>query len=373
MVFMFHATDELLFTSSHVRHDFESIFGEGGSAGVGFFFVLSGFVLTWSARPGDTARAFWRRRFWKIYPNHVVTLAVAVVLLGVVSDEAVDPGHAVLNLSLLQGWYPRLQLNVSFNAVSWSLSCEAFFYLSFPLLYLLIRRIRPDRLWLWAGVVVAVMFVVPVIGIALPRQPFLAFANASQAQLWFTYFFPPVRLLDFVFGILLARIVDSGGRVPLGLGGSTALCVAAYALAPLFPLTYPLAAVTVVPLGLLIAAGAVADVEGRPTILSGRVALRLGEISFAFYMCHWLVLVYGHKALGTTWSTPAALGVLAMLLGATLLMAWGLYRLVERPLMRRFSRAPLPTVPGLAGTVGDDDDAGLDEVADTIDDDGVTV
>src|SRR5919107_1067497 len=33
-----------------------------GATGVSFFFVLSGFVLTWSARPRDRALAFWRRR-----------------------------------------------------------------------------------------------------------------------------------------------------------------------------------------------------------------------------------------------------------------------------------------------------------------------
>lgn len=44
-----------------------------GRSALSFFFVLSGFVMTWSARPGDTATAFWRRRAAKIYPLHAVT------------------------------------------------------------------------------------------------------------------------------------------------------------------------------------------------------------------------------------------------------------------------------------------------------------
>ncbi|MBJ6623429.1 hypothetical protein H4N49_35690 [Streptomyces sp. DHE17-7] len=36
--------------------------GNAGALGVTFFFVLSGFVLTWSARDRDTAPRFWRRR-----------------------------------------------------------------------------------------------------------------------------------------------------------------------------------------------------------------------------------------------------------------------------------------------------------------------
>ena len=40
-----------------------------GPLAVSLFFILSGFVLTRFARPGDTARAFWRRRVVKIYPK----------------------------------------------------------------------------------------------------------------------------------------------------------------------------------------------------------------------------------------------------------------------------------------------------------------
>src|SRR5262245_62142748 len=39
-----------------------------GTSGVTFFFVLSGFVLTWSARPGTKIRTFYRRRFARIFP-----------------------------------------------------------------------------------------------------------------------------------------------------------------------------------------------------------------------------------------------------------------------------------------------------------------
>ena len=39
-----------------------------GTSGVTFFFVLSGFVLTWSAQPGTKIRTFYRRRFARIWP-----------------------------------------------------------------------------------------------------------------------------------------------------------------------------------------------------------------------------------------------------------------------------------------------------------------
>ncbi|MGC0367614.1 peptidoglycan/LPS O-acetylase OafA/YrhL [Rhodococcus sp. 27YEA15] len=65
-----------------------------GFAGVGFFFVLSGFVLTWSAKKNDSDLGFWRRRFVKIYPNHFVTWAIAIVL-AVWAGEAITTGQLV--------------------------------------------------------------------------------------------------------------------------------------------------------------------------------------------------------------------------------------------------------------------------------------
>ena len=45
------------------------------------FFMLSGFVLTWSSKPGEKARFFWRRRFFRVIPNHVVTFVLACILV----------------------------------------------------------------------------------------------------------------------------------------------------------------------------------------------------------------------------------------------------------------------------------------------------
>ena len=45
-----------------------------GYTGVSFFFVLSGFVLTWSAKPSTGVRQFWWRRFARIWPAHFVAL-----------------------------------------------------------------------------------------------------------------------------------------------------------------------------------------------------------------------------------------------------------------------------------------------------------
>jgi peptidoglycan/LPS O-acetylase OafA/YrhL len=348
LVFVFHATMAQFFVDQGTQQTLLSLATQAGWTGVGFFFVLSGFVLTWSHRPSHTAGRFWRRRILKIYPSHLLTAGIAFVLLVWVAGVGVDAGPALLNLLLVQSWSPLIEVRASLNGVAWSLSVEMLFYVMFPLLIRPIRAIRPERLWAWATGVVVVIFLVPVASSLLPRQPTFPLGNMPIYDFWLIYQFPPVRLLDFAFGMILARIVMTGRRLPLDLGGAVALAVAVYALAPFFPSAYTLTALMVVPLGLVIAAGAASAPSHTTTGLAARTAIRLGEISFAFYLLHQMVLTYGRQWIGADHplSTPAAFGVIALLLAVTLALSWAQFTFVEAPIMRRFAtRRARPAAP----------------------------
>jgi peptidoglycan/LPS O-acetylase OafA/YrhL len=338
MVFLFHATWQLFFAAPEAQNTAIALFTQGGWTGVTFFFVLSGFVLTWAVRPGDTAPTFWRRRFFKIYPNHLLTFLAAFILLTTVTKATVQGRDGVLNLLLLQAWHPDLSTRISVNQVAWSLSCEALFYLSFPFLIMLIDKVRPERLWFWTILSAASVISMPSFAKLLPSgQPFPG-EGFTDWELWLVFHFPPVQMLTFIFGIFMAKVVLAGRRLPLKLGGAVALTVGAYFVAPLFGSLYHFAAVMVVPLGLLIAAGAAADVDRQPTFLGSRLMVWLGDISFAFYMWHLLVLTYGHQWLGAgkTWNTPTAIAVLVLLFAVTLVLSWATFRFVEQPIMKRF-------------------------------------
>lgn len=115
---------------------------------VDFFFVLSGFViaLNYTGRLGTVADIgrFQQRRFWRLYPLHLFTLLIFLVIevlkfvferrTGIVSNypafEVSDGGSFIANLFLLQG----IVLNkVTFNFPSWSISTEFWTYLIFAL------------------------------------------------------------------------------------------------------------------------------------------------------------------------------------------------------------------------------------------------
>jgi peptidoglycan/LPS O-acetylase OafA/YrhL len=216
------------------------------------------------------------------------------------------------------------------------------FYALFPWLLRAVRRIPAERLWAAATAAVALIFAVPLIAAVLPSKPALPFAPVSDWQFWFVYLCPPVRVLDFVLGILLARIVLEGKWIRFGLRPAGGFAVAGYAVMLKVPPLFAMTASTTVPLALLIAAAAAADREGRRSVLRTRPMVWLGEISFAFYMTHFLVIYYGHRLLGATgsWSDPGAVGVTVLFLAGSVLAAALLHRFVEVPLMRRIGRPP---------------------------------
>lgn len=315
-------------------------FGQAGGLGVSFFFVLSGFVLTWSARDRDTTRAFWRRRFVKIYPIYVVTWALALMLFAVYYTSV---GVAIANLFMLQVWVPEYMTNFSVDAPSWSLAVEAVFYLCFPLLLSVFRRIDARHLKYWIAGAIAAVVATPALAYALfPSTPQVPSGHdSSVSQYWFSYVLPPVRMVDFALGILVALAVKHGRWRNIGMAWSSLLLVGGYALTFHVPYLYGQRATMILPIVLLIAATAIADIEGRFTLFRNRTMVWLGEISFAFYLLHFITLCTLRWALGPDKMFSTSVGI-AMLVGTaavTVLLSWALYAFVEDPFVRRFSRS----------------------------------
>ncbi|WP_328304525.1 acyltransferase (plasmid) [Streptomyces sp. NBC_00435] len=347
LVFGFHAVLPFasirLFADHGVERGIYSALGGVAGLTMPFWFMLSGFILIWSARAGDTAKAFWRRRYAKIVPPYIVAWVLALVLVEGLDGSSTTPAQGFLTLFMLQSWVPDVPTNFAVNNVSWSLSTEAFFYLAFPLMYLVLKRIRANHLKYWIGGVIAAVALTPLLTYALipvgtsvvPNEP-----SQSANYFWFAYVFPPGRLLDFALGMLVGRAVVLGRWRNIGMIWSGVLLAISYGLALTVPWLYGLRIVCIVPAALLIAAGAIADNEGRFTLFRNRAMVWLGEISFAFYLVHFTVLEYTRSLLGDRlFSTPAALGILAGELAAGVLLAWALFAWVERPLTRRWSRS----------------------------------
>src|SRR5947209_14362044 len=139
-----------------------------GHHAVTFFFVLSGFILcyVYPELAGWKARGrFLLARLARIYPTHLASLALLVVLLPEVRPTILArPSVLVANLCLVQSWVPRESYYYSLNSPAWSISTELFFYACFP--FLVVNWTRTWRMKL--GLALAALAAVLLVAVRLP-------------------------------------------------------------------------------------------------------------------------------------------------------------------------------------------------------------
>jgi peptidoglycan/LPS O-acetylase OafA/YrhL len=295
-------------------------FAKGGYLGVSTFFTLSGFliatlVLVEHAGSGRVdLRVFWRRRFRRLLPAAVVTIALVVALVAVLGDSAAMHaigGDAPSSLFYVANWHLVLsrtsyaQLFASPGPLlhMWSLAVEEQFYLVFPLIVALLvgrrRRRNSERQRLSLRARLGILAVL-TIGMSAIEPLVLGFGTDR------TYYGTDTRAAEIAVGILLAVLAfptavgaDTGrslgqvGRRVLAVVSTLALVTMAAAWVSI-PETsalwrhggfvlYAVGSATVVAAGLY-TVGPV----GR--IGSLKPLCRLGIISYAVYLVHWPVL-----------------------------------------------------------------------------------
>ena len=326
-VLLFHLE---LFAEGNLRGLLTAVFSQG-FMGVTFFFILSCFVLGWTARPGDGANHFYRRRVARVYPAMLVALLAAVVLQHFCFHQRVGTGVLLLHVLALQAWSPDVHGVVfALNPVAWTLSCEAFFYALFPLLWPRIAHLDRAR-WRRAVMVVGAAGVaVGVVAQLVGRQEG-PFGSQDGFPYWVTTLFPPARLPEFVMGMLLAAGVQAGHAPALSarrvLGAGAALLVASTALHEQ-QLTR---AVLFVPLAATIVLATQADLRSPGRAPHWLVAL--GTWSYALYLIHYLTLLVLLRYVGyLTGASGVALCVTAAVVATS--AAGVLYTVLEHPAER---------------------------------------
>jgi peptidoglycan/LPS O-acetylase OafA/YrhL len=320
-----------------------------GYAGVDLFFVLSGFLITFTqfrhlGHPA-AAPAYLFRRAWRIYPTFW-----AVMLLGVGLTLAVSGRWAVVTQPGAPGvrtlWLTWLTLAPSrvpnlYVPPAWSLSFEMMFYLAFAGLVVLPRRVGPRLLGGWAVAV----------GVAA-----VAVGGAElSTRVWLWHLLSPF-VWEFLLGCGAAWAVRAGatrfGRAAAVLGVGWA---AAWVLSWADPKDPAAVAGNMVwrvaafgPAAALLVYGLVA-LELRGGWRLPRWLRHTGDASYSIYLWHAPAggAVY---ALTLTWPHTFLphLGWLALQCAVGVGGGFVVYRLIERPLMsvvnRRKAGRETPTV-----------------------------
>ena len=336
-----HLFNNALEPTNHIaRLPAVDIIASIGYSGVTFFFCLSGFVLTWAWQPTTAPTTFARRRFARVAPLHFATWIVAFAVVRYVGESTSLP-HALLSLPLLHAW----SLNASFpfhhNGVTWSLSCELFFYAMFPLIITRLQHLG-HRMLLRVGLF-SLMFLA-VLPVAL--RPFGDSGDHSTMQI--LYYFPAYRIGEFAIGVVAALLVRGGWQPRIKLSVATVWLVGIIVATAIanwqfglskhqFGLPRPIVDLMVLPGFLIwIVAAAISDINGHRSLLAKPTLVKLGTWSFALYLTHQLALRALVQFRGN--STPQGIatniaigaGVLALLVA----LAGIVYESIERPAER---------------------------------------
>lgn len=275
--------------SSLVAWLYAQVFYEG-YIGVTFFFILSGFILSYSY--SDRAEAgrlqysnFIFTRIARIFPLHLLTLlfALPLVLWGLIkgSTSAFEFAIALpLNAALLQAFIPAKNIYFSLNAPSWSLSVEMFFYALFPALLAIRSR------WL-AALAIAILLVKYAVSVVGPEWTIH----------YLVYIFPPSRLADFVVGIVLFRLYRHWPLPTIKWATfaqllSIAALVAFFCSKEFISQAMRFDTYYILPMAMLVISFSW-DQGLFAKAISGRALVFLGEASFALYMVHLLVIRWG--------------------------------------------------------------------------------
>lgn len=333
-----------------------------GDVAVAFFFVLSGFILTYTyISPDGRARTTWRdfyvARFARIYPVYMLGLLVAAIpYLRWSTCASGFPGcvqsprlSVVLSsLTLTQAWWPDTLAFL--NGPGWSLSAEGFFYALFPLAVVPLVRLGRRGLLL-AGLAFYALLVGPWIVYQLmqPDGP-LAHWNWGYHWMMLLWYAPLPRWPEFLLGVVLGRLFvvqrAAGGAAPLPEWMATAafglVLVFVYAGLPsLVPnlVFVPFFKDLLTPF-IAILIYTVAWQQGRVSaLLALPPATILGEASYALYILHWPMWLWVEHYLHLSVAGWAGTGALLVvyLASITALSVLVLYQ-IEQPARRLIRR-----------------------------------
>ena len=333
------ATLVMLAHASHIISDHgDQAFGnfwQFGRAGVDFFFVLSGFIIAFVHAEDigmPTAfRSFWIKRVVRIYPLYILVTIPWLLLLWIspTADRSErDVMHVLASLVL----WPEVPEPVL--GVGWSLRHELAFYAMFSLM-IWRKRLGEGLMLLWFAVILGGMVYQMFEG-----EP--PFGGGSLGTVFLRGF-----NLDFIFGIVVARILRQGAlsqaRWLLTAGVVIFLATGMYeSYGPLIMHEWPVRNLSyALGAALMLAGMGSLDMTG---IKTPRLAIRLGAASYSIYLVHLPVLVvleFGMRFMPHIHEIPIELRHAAAVL-VTLAIGVAVSEIVEQPLLRWMRKRLLP-------------------------------
>lgn len=324
---------------------FESL--SGGFVGVDIFFVISGYLITRllvnerAATGRIDLYGFYIRRLRRIYPALLTTLlittAVASAMFTPQALEAYGGAlfHTVYSVSNIyffgESGYFDADSRLKPLLHTWSLGVEEQFYLVWPLFILLTGSILKKQY---------------VATIAIGAISIIASALITGSNQQAAFFLMPFRVFEFSIGAALVGLERHKPKHPpldnvLLLGGLAIIAFSVLSFNKHTPFPGMYAALPSIGAALCIYAGGRASLRW---ILSNRIAVGIGLISYSLYLVHWPIVVF-YRYYTNSYDIGTLAALLIVLISITL--ATAMYFCIES----RFRKALGPNRAFLFGLV----------------------
>jgi peptidoglycan/LPS O-acetylase OafA/YrhL len=275
-----------------------------GEYGVPLFFGLSGFVISMTLERTRTAMDFAVSRFSRLYPAYFVAILITsiVVFTGGVPEFQSSPTTVALNFTMLQGFLRVPHVDGSY----WTLEVELVFYgVMFALL--LMRKLS----WMTAVIIGWIAFKwiwwlhplsYTLTEMVVEYIPYFAIGVACY-RLWAKQE-APAAWLTILFAVVTLWVIDGATRGVVGVLVALVFALFAY---------------------------------GKLNFLRWPPLVWLGGVSYTLYLLHanigW-TLIHRLEGAGT-----APYLAIAVALTVSVILAYGVTQLVERPALRIIRRA----------------------------------
>ena len=290
-----------------ISHYIGKEFDFGGECGVSFFFILSGFVLSYAysdkiSNGTFNNKSLFARQFKKIYPLHIATFLI-MFILDLKLERYYDIYVIIPNVLLLQSWFPDDSFYFVANGASWFLCDILFFYLIFPNVNKFILNNNTRRITIYLTVIF-LLYIWLIISIPDSLINPILYAN------------PLTRLLDFSIGIVVYKIYISEKCMKFGNNMMTysplkvsiieitlILSIVAIAIAyPMIPQRVRTVSLfwMIIPVFLLFFAISDKSNGVLSLLLQNKSMVWLGNISFDIYIIHMPVLRIFNSILSKT-------------------------------------------------------------------------
>lgn len=269
--------------------EYSNIVLNAGAIAVVFFFVLSGFILTYNYgalfRDGvrwATYRQFVWHRLSRLYPLHLFTLLLVLPIATFSPNHPIDWRALPFHLTLLQCWWPLASPSFKsyLNTPSWSISCEWLFYVLAPLAMFVVLRER--RHWVqW------ILLVAYICGLGW----FLVESESDGIRSYLMNWFAPSRFAEFLAGVYLAKLFLASRnkiRSPFAVGmqvSGISLIIAGAIGKQYAPWLFQ-GGLLIIPGAALLILGLAYGHGHFVSHLSHAWMNRLGVASFSFYLVH---------------------------------------------------------------------------------------